>query len=93
MTLHVMKSWTHLFDAIWEGKKVHDIRDKTERNFRVGDQVELREFDHTTGRYTGRAITADITYITSNDTPCALSSVVLDNRYAVLSLAVTYKED
>lgn len=88
MAHHIMKSWPQFWLAIYNGDKTHDIRSKADRNFSVGDTVRLEEFDPFKGLYTGRHLDARITYITSNDTPCALSSVVLDRDYCVLSLQV-----
>jgi hypothetical protein len=86
MTTHSVKSWTHLFKAAVEGKKSHDIRDGTERNYEVGDQMVFNEFDYTTGKYTGQRALFEITYITSNSTPCALSPAVLKPGYMILSI-------
>lgn len=81
---HIMKSWPWLFQAIKDGTKLHDIRGN-DRRFQVGDWCLLQEFDPCTGVYTGRELNVIITYITSNMTPCALSSAVLHHDYAVLS--------
>lgn len=84
---HKIKSWPSFFQAFLEDRKLHDIRSK-DRDFRVGDTVLLQEYEPFVegGRYTGRELMMQITYITSNDTPCALSSAVLDRDYCVLSL-------
>jgi uncharacterized protein YqfB (UPF0267 family) len=86
MKLHEVKSWTYLFSAIVAGLKFHDIRDMTERDYEVGDHMRLNEFDPSTGQYTGRWAIVEITYITDRQTPCALSSVVLDRNFGVLSI-------
>lgn len=83
--IHNMKSWPRFFEAIVNGEKKHDIRSK-DRDFKIGDTVVLHEFDPFTGQFSGRKVECRISYITSNDTPCALSSVVLDRDYCVLSL-------
>lgn len=81
-----VKSWTYLFQAFIDGRKRHDMRDLRDRPYKVGDVMKLREFDHTIGNYTGREALAKITYITSNNTPCAMSSAALDNNFAILSI-------
>ena len=86
MTTHKLKSWTHFFQAIKAGEKLHDIRSKKDRDFLVGDRVVLQEYDPFGGKYTGQELEAEITYITSDVTPCAFSSAVLDKDYCVLSL-------
>lgn len=88
MTTHTLKSWVHFFQAIRAGEKLHDIRSKKDRDFLIGDRVRLQEYDPFTGKYTGAEIEAEITYITSDVTPCAFSSAVLDKDYCVLSLRV-----
>lgn len=87
MTEHVCKSWPVFFQAIRNGYKTHDLR-KKDRNFKVGDTIILQEYDPFHGKYTGQECVAEITYITSNETPCAFSSAVLDKDYCILSLAV-----
>ena len=90
MTTHVVKSWCYLYSAAIAGYKTHDFRDMTERDYKVGDQLHFQEFDQTTGRYTGREALFEITYITDNRTPCAMSSCALDKKYGVLSIRLIY---
>lgn len=86
--IHKVKSWTHLFRPLIEGKKKHDIRDMRERDYKVGDILFLQEFDMAAGRYTGHYAEAVITYITDKQTPCAFSSSVLDRDFAILSVEI-----
>lgn len=89
MTTHTMKSWPHFFQAIKMGFKKHDLRIKEkERDFKIGDTVILLEYDPFKGAYTGQSLTAKITYITSNDLPCAYSSAMLARDAVILSLEV-----
>lgn len=81
-----VKSWPWLFEPMMSGKKTHDMRDMRDRPYKIGDRMLLREFDPRTGTYTGREGIAMITYITNNETPCAMSSSVLDRDFAVLSV-------
>ena len=85
MQYHVVKSWPWFFQAMADGKKKHDMR-QTDRNYQVGDTLSLREFDPRTGKYTGLCLDKKITYITSRDTPCALSSNGLAPDHVILSL-------
>lgn len=84
-----VKSWPWFFEPMVAGKKLHDMRDKTERPYQVGDRMLLREFDPRGVGYTGREAVAMITYITSNETPCAMSSNALAKDACILSVAVT----
>lgn len=87
MAKHIMKSWKYLFQQMKSGHKTHDVRSIIDRNFNVGDTCELKEWDNETGKYTGDSIVVEITYITSKDhIPCALSSAVLSDSYAILSV-------
>ncbi len=86
MTTHTLKSWPQFFEPIRAGTRTSDIRLKTDRIFQIGDRMVLEEFDPFGGGYTGRSELVEITHIISNDTPCALSSAVLDNDYCVLSI-------
>lgn len=86
--LHEVKSWTHLFRPLIEGKKKHDIRDMRERDYKVGDLLLLKEFDMAKGEYTGHYAEALITYITDKEVPCAFSSSVLDRNFGILSLQI-----
>ncbi len=84
--VHDLKCWPKFFTAILEGRKRHDLRRADDRNFSVGDLVRLREFDPETEQYTGREQVVKITYITSADQPCALSSSALHDDYCILSI-------
>lgn len=81
-----LKSWPWFYSAMVSDQKKHDVRDGRERNFKVGDFIILEEFDPRTGQYTGRSARFIITYITSQVTPCALSSAVLQPGYVILSV-------
>ena len=84
--LHNVKSWTHFFQAIRRGDKLHDMRDLKDRDYKVGDILNLQEYDPFMGRYTGEECRVLVTYITSAQTPCAFSSAALAPGFAILSL-------
>lgn len=84
---HELKSWPHFFQAIWDDVKRHDLRDMRDRKFKVGDTLLLREYDPNAGSYTGRQCIREVSFITSEDTPCALSSAVLGRGFCILSLS------
>jgi hypothetical protein len=86
MKTHTVKSWSPFFQAIKRGDKTHDLRYDCDRHFEVGDRIVLQEYEPFEGRYTGEECTVIVTYITSNRTPCAFSSAVLDKDYAILSI-------
>ena len=83
---HELKSWTGLFQPIFDGTKTHDIR-VLDRPYIVGDICRLREWDAILSVYTGRECLVEITYITSGQhTPCAFSPIALHPASGVLSI-------
>ena len=86
MTTHTVKSWSYLFQAAKAGLKTHDVRDMTDRDYKVDDHMIMQEFDNTTGEYTGDSIEVEITYITDKNIPCAFSSGGLDRNLGILSI-------
>lgn len=58
--LHELKIYPKYFDAVLNGNKQFEIR-KNDRNFQVGDNIFLREWDNI--KYSGRTIFAEITYV------------------------------
>lgn len=87
VTTHELKCWPQFFSAIADGRKRHDLRRSHDRDFAVGDQLRLREFDPDADLYTGRVQTVEITYITSHALPCALSADALHSDFCILSIA------
>jgi hypothetical protein len=90
MAHHTCRSWCHLFEPILTGAKTHDLR-IDDRNYQVGDVLQLQEYDITSGSYTGRELNALVTYITGRGEgqhPCAFSSAVLHRDYVILSIKV-----
>ena len=85
---HELKCWPKFFAAIARGEKRHDLRRATDRDFRPGDQLLLREFDPSRDVYTGQTQIVIVTYITSSDMPCALSEQALNPEFCILSIAL-----
>lgn len=86
MAEYNVKSWVPFFQAFTRGEKKHDMRDLVDRDYKVGDILNLQEYDPFEGKYTGHEMRMKITYITSNKTPCAFSSAALDKNFCILSL-------
>lgn len=63
MTCHELKCWPVFFQAIKRGDKTYEIR-KNDRNFHVGDELYLREWDPQTQEYSGDALSCSVTYLT-----------------------------
>lgn len=77
MTIHKLKIWPQFYEAVADGHKPFEVR-KDDRGYKVGDLLELHEFDphvvnpekrlgqlgHTgPGVYTGRSLTRYVSYI------------------------------
>jgi len=86
MTHHIVKSWPKYFEPMLKGIKKHDMRNMKDRSYSVGDTMTLQEFDPFEGKYTGRTADFRITYKTNRETPCALSSAMLDDNAVILSV-------
>lgn len=87
-TTHELKCWPRFFEAIARGEKRHDLRRATDRDFRPGDWLLLREFDPDRDAFTGRTQHVAVTYITSADMPCALSEQALHPEFCILSIVL-----
>lgn len=58
---HELKVWPEYFDAIRNGEKLFEIR-KDDRGFQRNDILLLREFSPGYDEYTGREVTARVSY-------------------------------
>jgi hypothetical protein len=93
VSTHNVKSWPQYFQPMIDGIKKHDMRNMKDREYKVGDILNLQEYDPFKGEYTGREAKFEITYITSRSTPCALSSAMLDDNGCILSLTLIEVKD
>ena len=62
-TRHSLKCWPAFFQAIIDGTKTFEIR-LNDRGYQDGDVLELSEYDHIRGEFTGRQIKKRVTFIT-----------------------------
>ena len=60
--VHELKTWEEYFRLVESGDKPFELR-KNDRNFQVGHELLLREYNHNTQTYTGRNLHRKITYI------------------------------
>lgn len=87
MTVHELKTWPEFFTAIREGVKTFDIR-KDDRNFAVGDELILREWQPEGHFYTlAEPLERRVAYILRHrpDAGCA-ATFGLQPGYAILSI-------
>ncbi len=59
---HVLKTWPEYFDALSTGAKTFEAR-KDDRNFEVGDELVLREYEAKHLYFTGREVVRYVSYI------------------------------
>jgi len=64
----VIKSWTEQYEQLLSGREF-DIR-KNDRNYKVGDIVTFREFDHKKKEYTGRWMDVIVKHVHTGALPC-----------------------
>ena len=65
-TVHELKCWPNFFDVIEDGTKPFEVRSEEDRQFSVGDILQLREWDPGTESYTGRVCGRRIEYVLRN---------------------------
>lgn len=79
MTTHELKCWPAYFDQVAFGTKTFEVR-LNDRGFRVGDELELREWDPHTMEYSGRSVLMTIRFVLEAPEP----STGLKDGYCVL---------
>jgi hypothetical protein len=74
MKIHNLKIKKEYLDAILSGLKTWEIRDHTNRDFNVGDQLFLREWGGK--NYTGPSILVNVTYLMQASNHYTIMSIV-----------------
>lgn len=88
-TVHTLKTWPALFEAVWEGRKPFEVR-KNDRAFQTGDTVILVETRENGSSYVpayARRIQARITFLLQG------GQFGVEPTYCVLGLADFKKLD
>lgn len=62
MRTHVLKCWPGAFDATWNREKLFEWR-RDDRDFNLGDQLILLEWEPETELYTGRGLVCLVSYM------------------------------
>lgn len=60
--IHELKTWREYFIAVFSGIKNFELR-KNDRDYKIGDELLLKEYDHIKEEYTGRILHRRIDYI------------------------------
>ena len=85
MKAHELKVWPEYFEALLNGSKTTEIR-KNDRDFKVGDILRLREYQHEFDNYTGAEEWREVTHVLSG-TP------FLPEDTVALSIKKTHRRD
>ena len=64
-----LKTVQPYFDDVWHGRKKIEVR-KNDRDFQVGQQWILKEYDPESNTYSGREMGIKITYILDSPEYC-----------------------
>ncbi len=83
---HELKTWCLQFQAVVDGDKTFEVR-YDDRGFCVGDHLILREWNHHSKAYTGRVVTARVTYLLTHEDAAFGASVKAG--YVVMSIQLT----
>lgn len=83
-----LKCWPEFFEEIIAENKTHDLRRCNDRSFKIGDIINLQEYNPKNNSYTGRDAFVKITYITEKISPCAYSEEALKPGFCILSIKV-----
>jgi len=62
MKVHQLKTWPIFFEAVLNGTKTFEFR-LNDRNFQVGDKLDLMEYDPDAEGYTGRHCHRFVSYV------------------------------
>lgn len=60
--IHELKTWPKYYEEVFMGRKTFEVRFR-DRDYNVGDHLNLREWSKETSDYTGRELTRIVTYI------------------------------
>jgi Domain of unknown function (DUF3850) len=88
VSTHDLKSWPDFFAPILDGTKTFEVR-IDDRGFKVGDILNLWEWDDRKRAYTGRSIQKQVTYILKKGSGQGgiAPRAGLQTGYVVMSLA------
>lgn len=90
-TVHDLKIWPNYFSAVRCGDKTFELRNN-DRDFRVGDELNLREYDPVNKIYSGQTVRCIVTDIICSphwglaDGYCIMSIKLIDDLQATITL-------
>jgi len=63
---HALKTWPEFFEQVVRGLKSFELR-KNDRDYKLGDDILLQEYDQKVGKFTGNEWKGEITYVFDNE--------------------------
>jgi hypothetical protein len=90
MAHHDLKIWPEYYEKVKRGLKTFEVR-VTDRNFKEGDTVTLREYKNENKYYTGNEITFRIGYVYLHGTQWAIFSLLPLKESTKIETPVTKK--
>lgn len=90
MTTHDLKILPKYFAAVKSGKKTFEVR-KKDRDYRVGDYLDLIEYNEALGCITGDGIRVQVVYIMDEPAYCKDGYVILGFRVIGSFIAIPTK--
>lgn len=82
---HELKTINPYFEDIYSGSKRFELR-KNDRDFQVGDKVNLNEYVPEKDKYTGRTVSAEISYILQG-----YDNSIISDDYCIFSIDIISK--
>lgn len=73
---HTLKTWPVFFQAVEDGTKTFEVR-AADRDFRVGDVLDLREYDPDNKVHTGRSTQRQVSYLLSPESEFGFDGFVV----------------
>lgn len=62
MKTHELKIWPEFFETVLSGVKPFEVR-KNDRDYKIGDTLFLKEWDHDKEAYTGKCLKVEVTFV------------------------------
>jgi hypothetical protein len=86
--IHKLKSWNRFYRDLRTCERTHELR-LNDRDYKVGDFLDLHDYDPVTMEYSGARLLMLVTSITQNgDAPCAVSPYALNDEFCIMSVSL-----
>lgn len=72
-----LQIWPQYFEEVLSGNKTFEVREKRDRDFRVGKKLILMCYDPVTKKYDGRCIVKKVSYVLDDPAFCLPGYVIM----------------